>query len=258
MTQHRQRDRGRARLENGGGSPCKHADSPEDRLLFEQVSIGNKRNFAYIVGDRRDSVVAVVDVGFKADLILEMVHALGAKVQWILATHSHRDHMGAAPVLKERTGAPLAAYKTITCADVPLDHGDTLQVGCIRIEVIHTPGHSPDSICFLIDGRKLITGDTLYVGRAPKAPRASLMRPFFDSLHNRLMQMDDAIEVWPGHDVGVKPHSTIGEERRQNVILNMTFEDFCSRRWDRVKKRWVVPPVAGSRGEDQCNLLATD
>jgi len=215
-------------------------------LIFEQIPIGFKRNVAYIVGDSETGEVAVVDAGFKPDLILERVDRLGAIVKYILATHSHRDHMGAAAALKQATGAPLAAYKTVPGVDVPLSDGDKLQVGGVCIEVIHTPGHTWDSVCFLVGGQKLVTGDTLYVGGVPKAPSTSLSRPFYQSLHGRLMKLDDAVEVWPGHNVGIRPSSTIGEERRANPILQMDLKDFNARKWDRGERRWVVPRRRGS------------
>jgi glyoxylase-like metal-dependent hydrolase (beta-lactamase superfamily II) len=184
--------------------------------------------------------VVVVDVGFRPSLVLDRVMTLGARVKYILATHSHRDHIGAAGALRGATGALLAAYKTVPGVDVMLEDGDELRVGTVPIGVLHTPGHSPDSVCFLVDGTKLITGDTLYVGGVPKPPASSLRRPFYASLHNRLLLLGDGVEVWPGHNNGRTPSSTIGAERRGNPVLKMGYEDFCNRRWDRQGKRWVV------------------
>lgn len=212
-------------------------------MIFKQICTSEKRkNVANIVGDETTRELAVIDAGFKPELILDHVEQMNGQVKLILATHSHRDHIAAAPAIAETTGAPIAAYRTAPNTDIHLEDGDVQQVGCVPIEVIHTPGHSADSVCFLVAGKKLLTGDTLYVGRTPK-PGAGLARAYFDSLHNRLMKLDDGIEVWPGHTVvGAKPSSTIGHERRHNYVLQMEFADFAyNRRWDKVRKKWVIP-----------------
>ena len=213
-------------------------------MIFKQIPIGHKKNVAYIVGDEKSGEVAVVDVGFKHDMILEYVKELGARVKYIFATHHHSDHMGCATAIKSETGAPFAAFRTIPGVDIPLYDGDELRVGNVRIEVLHTPGHTPDSICFLINREKLLTGDMLYVGKAPKCTEPntrSQQEVFFNTLHNRVMKLDDDIEVWPGHDVGKRPSSTIGTECKTNSCLKMTFDEFRTRRYDEVGDKWFVP-----------------
>jgi glyoxylase-like metal-dependent hydrolase (beta-lactamase superfamily II) len=105
-------------------------------------------------------------------------------------------------------------------ADVAVDDGDIIRLGNMPIKVIYTPGHTPDSICLLVDNKKLLTGDTLFVG---ECGRTDLLggnsRSMYDSLFNKLLKLNDAVEVYPGHDYGSKPYSTIGEERRSNYTL---------------------------------------
>ncbi len=210
-------------------------------MIFEQIPIGGKKNVAYIVGDEKSGEVATVDVGYKHKMILDRVTELRAQIKYILATHRHRDHIGCATKIKRETDAPIAAFKTIPIIDIPLDDGDELQLGDLRIEVLHTPGHTSDSICFLINHEKLLAGDTLYVGRASRSSpdTRSQMKVFFDTLHDRVMKLEDEIEVWPGHDVGKRSSSTIGKERRTNSVLAMDFDEFWARRWD--GKKWTVP-----------------
>jgi glyoxylase-like metal-dependent hydrolase (beta-lactamase superfamily II) len=90
----------------------------------------------------------------------------------------------------------------------------------VPIKVIHTPGHTPDSICLLVDNKKLLTGDTLFVG---ECGRTDLLggnsRSMYHSLFNKLLKLGDDVEVYPGHDYGSKPSSTIGEEKRSNYTL---------------------------------------
>lgn len=203
-----------------------HAETPST-MIFEQLPIGGRKNFAYLVGDERTSDYAAIDVGFKPDLITDSLNYHDANLKYILATHSHRDHMGAMARLRNSTGATFAAFESITGVDMPLADGDQLRVGGVRIDVIHTPGHSPDSICLLINEQMLVTGDTLFVGKVPlRSLTKTAARQLFNSLQ-RLLTLDDRIEVWPGHDVGAKPSSTIGEERRTNPFLQPSnFEDF--------------------------------
>ena len=105
-------------------------------------------------------------------------------------------------------------------ADVKVDEGDVLRVGVVEIKVLYTPGHTIDGICLLVDGSKLLTGDTLFVGECGRTdlPGGS-SKSLYDSLFNKLLKLGDDVEVYPGHDYGSKPDSTIGEERRTNYVL---------------------------------------
>jgi glyoxylase-like metal-dependent hydrolase (beta-lactamase superfamily II) len=86
--------------------------------------------------------------------------------------------------------------------------------------VLYTPGHTPDGICLLVDNQKLLTGDTLFVGECGRTDLpGGNAKILYDSLFNKLLKLDDAIEVYPGHDYGVKPSSTIGYERKTNYVL---------------------------------------
>ncbi|PIU59170.1 Zn-dependent hydrolase, partial [Candidatus Bathyarchaeota archaeon CG07_land_8_20_14_0_80_47_9] len=111
--------------------------------------------------------------------------------------------------------------------DVGVVDGDIVKVGTIGIRVLHTPGHSPDSICLLCDN-KLLAGDTLFVGECGRTDMpGGNTRDMYDSLFDKLMKLDDKVEVYPGHDYGSKPSSTIGEERKTNYTLEKrTLEEF--------------------------------
>ncbi len=205
-------------------------------MIFEQIPIGGDRNFAYLVGDEQAGEAAAVDVGYNPQRITERLHDLGVKLKCVIATHSHYDHTGSIPALTEQSGAPFAAYKSVPDAEWALDHGDTIEVGAVTIKPIHCPGHSPDSIALLVNDEKLISGDELFVGKIGGTSSESHAREQYDSLHERLMTLDDNIEVWPGHDVGVKPQSTIGDERRNNPFLQQPgFEEFLH-----LKQNWAT------------------
>ncbi len=112
--------------------------------------------------------------------------------------------------------------------------GDTLRLGTMTLTFIHTPGHTDDSICVL-GGNKLVTGDTLFVGKVGGTDYGAGAFKEYESLHNKLMTLDDGVEVYPGHDYGVKPSSTIGHERRTNpFLLRDSFESFLD-----LKMNWL-------------------
>jgi hydroxyacylglutathione hydrolase len=105
-------------------------------------------------------------------------------------------------------------------ADVKVEDGDVVRVGSVEIKFIYTPGHTSDGICLLVNGTKLLTGDTLFVGECGRTDLpGGNAKSLYDSLFNKLLKLDDSVEVYPGHDYGKTPSSTIGEERRTNYVL---------------------------------------
>lgn len=204
-------------------------------MIFEQMRIGGDRNFAYLIGDEASGEGVAVDVGYNPDRIIERAGETGLKLRWIFATHSHYDHVDAIPELRRATGARYAAYKTVSGVDRPLSDGDELESGGIRIRVIHCPGHSGDSIALLINQASCLTGDELFVGKIGGTATESMARQQHESLHHKLMVLGDEVEIWPGHDFGVHPSSTIGLERQNNpFLIQPTFEDF----WH-LKRNWA-------------------
>jgi glyoxylase-like metal-dependent hydrolase (beta-lactamase superfamily II) len=105
-------------------------------------------------------------------------------------------------------------------AGVKVDDGDVISVGSIAMKVIYTPGHTLDSMCLLVDNQKLLTGDTLFVGECGRTDLAGgNSKSMYNSLFNKILKLNDDVEVYPGHDYGSKPYSTIGEENRSNYTL---------------------------------------
>lgn len=125
-------------------------------------------------------------------------------------------------------GAKVVAHQLAAInQDISVADGDVVRVGKLDIRVIHTPGHSPDSICLLVDG-KLLTGDTLFVGECGRTDLAGgSAEDMYHSLFDKLMKLDDNIEVYPGHDYGKTKHSTISVERKTNYTLaKRTLDEF--------------------------------
>jgi glyoxylase-like metal-dependent hydrolase (beta-lactamase superfamily II) len=186
------------------------------------------RNFAYIIGDETTKEAAVVDPGHGVDKILQQIRQLNVNVKYIVNTHSHGDHTSGNAELKEKTQAKIVAHaKSPRPKDIAVKDQDTLQLGKLSVKVIHTPGHTPDGICLLVDN-KLITGDTLFVGECGRTDlEGSSSEDMYHSLFDKILTLDDGIEVYPGHDYGKKPSSTIGYERKTNYTLERrTLEEF--------------------------------
>ena len=192
-------------------------------MICEQIKCGGDRNFAYIIGDEGSRDAVLIDPAYGVQDILARVNELGLKITHVINTHSHGDHSGGNAEVCAETGAQVAAYSG---GDLDLKDGDTLKVGSIDLFVIHTPGHTPDSICILAED-KLITGDTLFVGKVGGTGFGQDAEDEYYSIHNKLMCLDDGIEVLPGHDVGVRPVSTIGDEKKENpFVLRPDLESF--------------------------------
>jgi glyoxylase-like metal-dependent hydrolase (beta-lactamase superfamily II) len=150
-------------------------------------------------------------------------------LKYIVNTHGHSDHTAGNLELKSIFGVKIVAHKLSKVNfDVAVEDGDVLAVGKVSLKIIYTPGHSLDSICILIDNKKLLTGDTLFVGERGRTDLSGgNSKNLYDSLFNKLLKLDDATEVYPGHDYGLKSSSTIGEEKKSNYVLQpRNLEDF--------------------------------
>jgi hydroxyacylglutathione hydrolase len=189
-------------------------------VIFEQIPVGPMQNFAYLIGDEKTGLAAVVDPAWQVDTILDAASRNNLRIIYAINTHNHPDHTSGNQELAKPTGAKIVAYEASRMRkDINVKDGDTLRVGSLELKFIHTPGHSPDSMCILVDG-KLMTGDTLFVGECGRTdlPGASAEQ-MYDSLFNKLMKLPDQVEVYPGHDYGARSHSTIGYERVHNYVL---------------------------------------
>jgi hydroxyacylglutathione hydrolase len=196
-------------------------------MFFKQIK-HHGDNFSYIIADETTKEAVVVDPSFNSAEIITLLKNLGFKAKYVIDTHSHVDHTADNKDIKATFGAEVVAHKLSRIAkDISVVDGDIIKVGEIRIKVIYTPGHSSDSICLLFDN-KLLTGDTLFVGECGRTdlPDGNA-RDMYHSLFNQLMKLDNNVEVYPGHDYGSRPHSTMGLEKKTNYTLEKrTLEEF--------------------------------
>ena len=208
-------------------------------MFFRQIAIGPMQNFSYIIGDEFTKDAAVVDAGWEVGKLMEIADKEKLNINKIILTHSHYDHIQKTDELASKTKADVYFHendsseikKSIKNPNIKLHklkNNGEIKVGNIKIKIIHTPGHSPGAICLLFEN-KLITGDTLFVnaiGRTDLAGGDSLK--LFESLQ-KLKKLKDDIEVYPGHDYGEIPFSTIGGEKKTNpYFMCSTKEQFLN------------------------------
>ena len=189
-------------------------------MFFRQVhQYGD--NFSYIIADETTREAAVVDSSFNAEELVRVLKAEGFTLKYIFSTHGHSDHTAGNTELRSTLGGQIVAHGLSRIrADVKVEDGDVLKVGAVEVKIIYTPGHTTDGICLLVDGKKLLTGDTLFVGECGRTDLpGGNPKSLYDSLFNKLLKLGDDVEVYPGHDYGKKRSSTIGEERRTNYVL---------------------------------------
>jgi hydroxyacylglutathione hydrolase len=189
-------------------------------MFFKQIQ-QHGDNFSYIIADEDTKEAAVVDSSYNANEIIKVIKNEKFSLKYVINTHGHSDHTAGNTELVSIFGAKIVAHKLSKITyNVPIDEGETLGVGKISIKVIYTPGHTADSICVLVDNQKLLTGDTLFVGECGRTDfPGGNSKSMYESLFNKLLKLNDTVEVYPGHDYGLKPSSTIGEEKKSNYTL---------------------------------------
>lgn len=197
-------------------------------LINEQREVGPMANFCYLLGDPATKKAAVVDPSFDARPVQRFADEHGLTIEAILVTHHHPDHIFDIARLANETGARVFAHRLSNVPkDVLLEDGDFIQLGELRIKAIHTPGHSPDSTCYIARNR-IWTGDTLFIGECgrvdlPGGSAAQLWETFFA----KLVHLPDELVVFPGHNYGPFPFDTLGNQKRTNYTLQpRTKEEF--------------------------------
>ena len=198
-------------------------------------------NFAYVIGDRERGEAVLVDPAYGVDELVDLVEADGLRVTGALVTHWHPDHCGGGLMgysieglreLLARVSVPIHAQRDeadwierlvgVGASDLTLhDSGDTVVVGDIPITLLHTPGHTPGSQCFLVDSR-LVSGDTLFLegcGRTdlPGADPDAM----YESLTQRLATVPDDTVLYPGHLYSPEPSAPLGDVRRRNYVFRL-------------------------------------
>ena len=205
-------------------------------FVFEQIRLGGDRNFGYLIGDRTTGVAAAVDPAFCPEMVLERAEAQKLTVELILNTHGHSDHVNGNAWLKEKTGAPVLAYRDAN-PDIALDDGEEFAIGSIEVKTYFVPGHADDHLLFHLKHQRVaITGDLIFVGKIGGTGTEEDARTEYESLQRMLATLPDDTTIWPGHDYGCRPSSTIALEKETNpFLLAQDFEAFLA-----LKANWAA------------------
>jgi glyoxylase-like metal-dependent hydrolase (beta-lactamase superfamily II) len=208
-------------------------------LIVEHFPVGPLQCNCVIIGDETTKDAVVVDPGDEAERIFAALQKHGLTVRAVVATHAHIDHVGALANLKQLTGAPAMIHEAdvplyehlaeqagwlgvrtpqVTTLDRYLRDGDRVAVGAHVLDVLHTPGHSPGSLSFIVDDRSplVLAGDTLFAGSIGRTDLwGGSFAQIIDSIRHKLLTLPDEVVVVPGHG----PRTTIGTERESNPFL---------------------------------------
>jgi hydroxyacylglutathione hydrolase len=197
-------------------------------------------NFVYLIGDRETRECVVVDPAWDLKAILGQVARDDMRLTGALVTHYHPDHIGGSMgvniqgLAELMTLSPVKIYAQreevagvclvsgLSSSDLaPVDSGQVLNVGGVEIRFIHTPGHTPGSQCFLVNGQRLVSGDTLFIGACGRVdlPGGDPVA-MYESLTQKLAKLPDDVALFPGHDYGDRPSAPMGDEKRTNPYLN--------------------------------------
>ena len=189
-------------------------------MIVRQVKVGRMENFVYLLKEAASREAIVVDSGWEIQPILKIAEGEMARIRYVIPTHGHFDHTKTVQELAAKTGAEVLVHEDSPLeGDGILRDGDEIRVGEESVKVIHTPGHTEDSVC-LHDGRNLFTGDTLFVGSCGRTdlPGGSTEK-LFKSLHQSILKLPGETIIYPGHDYGEVPHRTLSEEAKVNPAL---------------------------------------
>lgn len=221
--------------------------STDTDLYFHQLALGDMANLVYLIGSRSTRECLIVDPAWDVDRLLDQAAEDDMEVVGALATHYHQDHIGGKIFgmeiqgldrLQERHPVPvhvnrLEADGTLEVSQlsrtdlIEHDPGDVLELGGIRVKLLHTPGHTPGSQCFLIEEGDnpglLVSGDTLFLGSCGRVDLpGSNPEDMYQSLNTTLRRLPDETRLFPGHLYSEHPHSTMGEQKQTNPFLRVT------------------------------------
>ena len=209
-------------------------------LILRQAEIGPMANFVYVIGCTKTREAAVVDPAWDVPAILKMARESDLRITRILATHAHPDHINGLEALLEATDAvvhmnademdymrrvaeyfqiPLEFMNRRSGNFSPNQDGDEIKIGDLSLSFLHTPGHTPGSQCFLVEG-SLVSGDTLFINACGRVdlPGGDPEKMWW-SLNRKLAGLDDSTVLYPGHNYADRPSATLGEQKRENPYL---------------------------------------
>jgi glyoxylase-like metal-dependent hydrolase (beta-lactamase superfamily II) len=178
-------------------------------------------NYTYIFADESTDQAAVIDPSWELDRTFSTLKRNGWTAKYVINTHSHFDHVLGNEQVAEVTAARIVQHENSRLEkDIAVRDGEFIEIGKSRLRVIHTPGHSEDSICLVLEGKLVFTGDTLFVGTCGRTDLpGSSPAQMYHSLYEIVAALDDRLVIYPGHNYGPTETSTIGREKNSNYVL---------------------------------------
>jgi hydroxyacylglutathione hydrolase len=208
-------------------------------LYFKQIEIGPMHNYVYLIGSMESRKAAVVDAAWDIGEILRIAAQDEMEITHALVTHTHPDHVGGgfagieiagATELLDKCRAKVVVHKAeaefikgLSSSDmIKTDNGDKVDVGGLEIKLLHTPGHTPGSQCFLVDDR-VVSGDTLFIDACGRVDfPGGNPEQMYHSLTQKLMALPDDMILFPGHNYAPLRHATMGEQKKTNPYLKFS------------------------------------
>ena len=195
-------------------------------VILHQLPLGQMENFIYVLGDPETKEAAVIDPAWDIKTILSVVKKNNLKISSIFLTHGHHDHTNGIDALQAACDVPVfisqheAGIFTPKCKGlVKIKPGHVLTLGKLKIDCLHTPGHSPGCQCFKV-GDILIAGDAIFIDGCGRCDLpGSDPKAMYRSLYEVIMKLPDSTVIYPGHDYGPTPFATVGEQKKTNPYL---------------------------------------
>lgn len=204
-------------------------------MIVQQIKTGGDRNFAYVAADEASREAFIVDPSYDPKAVHQFVREQDLKLRYIFNTHRHHDHTNGNEKIRSITNVrPIAFGDLEPRSGRKLEDGTVLRLGSREVKMLHTPGHTDDSMCILFGGA-LFTGDTLFVGKVGGTDYDEGAKQQYHSLHEKIKTLPDDTVIYPGHDVGTQPTSTVGREKKTNPFLQQPdLESFIA-----LKRNWL-------------------
>jgi hydroxyacylglutathione hydrolase len=204
-------------------------------MFIKQILTGGDRNFGYVAADDKSGSAVIIDPSYDPAALYSVIRENGFTLQYVFCTHDHHDHTNGNSEIMRLSGIkPVVFGETESVSGLKVADRTEYPLGELVLKIIHTPGHTADSICVLVEDA-LFTGDTLFVGKVGGTSLGDDARQEYDSLHNGLLTLPGSTRVFPGHNVGVSNSSTIDDEKKTNPFLTQPdFESFLY-----LKKNWA-------------------